>query len=133
VDRLVEFGPIWLNRDHPRPIPYETYEACIHKAVTTLTMLVIAVKGVAIPEPAKTELLRWLDTWAAYNSWFYMAPGGTIRSHCSILSNILRYGDTRLKSVIKQRRHALKCIEVCALPTCTAETNLKKCVRCAYV
>jgi len=133
VERLVEFGPIWLKRDHPRPIPYEIYEACIHKAVTTLVMLVIAAKGQAIPEAAKTELVRWLDIWAAYDSWSYMAPDDNVPLACSTLSNLLKYGDDRLKSLIKQRRHALKSIDVCALPTCTTETNLKRCNRCKTV
>lgn len=130
AERLVEFGPVWLKREHPRPIPYEIYEACIHKAVTTLTLLVIATKGQAIPEAARTELVQWLDTWAAYDSWFYK---DTMSLHCSVLSNLLKYGGDRLKTIVKQRRHALKSVDVCALPTCAAETNLKRCIRCACI
>jgi hypothetical protein len=131
AERLVEYGPIWLNRDQTRPIDYDMYEGCIHKAVTTLMLLVIAAKGQGIPKTIKTGLVRWLDTWAAYDSWSYMAPGDNMPAACSTLSNVLKYGDDALKSVVKQRRRALKCVEVCALPTCNAETNLKICARCA--
>ena len=131
MERLVKYGPVWVNRDKTRPIDYDMYEGCIHKAVTTLTLLVIAAKGQGIPETTKTKLVRWLDTWAAYDSWSYMAPGDNMPVACRTLSNILKYGDDTLKSVVKQRRRALKCVEVCGSPTCNAETNLKTCARCA--
>jgi hypothetical protein len=133
AERLVEYGPIWLNRDQTRPIDYDIYEGCIHKAVDTLMMLVIAAKGQVMPETTKTRLLRWLDIWAAYDSWQYKAPGIDMPSNCSALGRVLKHGADSLKSVIKQRRRALKCVEVCALPTCSAETNLKTCARCACV
>jgi hypothetical protein len=133
AERIVEYGPIWLNRDQTRPTDYEVYEGCIHKAVATHMMLVIAAKGQGIPENIKTKLVRLLDTWAAYDSWSYMAPGDNMLVACSTLSNVLKYGDDTLKLFVKQRRRALKCVEVCALPTCNAETNLKICARCAHV
>lgn len=130
AERLVEYGPIWLNRDQTRPIDYDIYEGCIHKAVSTLMMLVIAAKGQVIPDTTKTRLVWWLDIWAAYDSWFYMAPGDNMPAVCSTLSNVLKYGADSWKSFVKQRRRALKCVEVCALHTCSAETNLKTCARC---
>ena len=133
AERLVEFGPIWLKRGQKQPIPYDIYEGSIHKAVTTLMMLVIAVKGQAIPKTTKAKLLRWLDTWAAFDSWSHMTPQDNMPSACRTLSNVLKYGDNRLKLMVKDRRRALQCIEVCALPTCTAETNLKTCAKCAYI
>jgi hypothetical protein len=129
--RLVNFGPIWLGRGQTKPIPYEVYEGSIHKTVTTLMMLVIAVKGQAIPETTRIKLLQWLDTWAEFNLWSHMAPNDNMPLSCRTLSRVLKYGDNSLRSMVKQRRHALKCIEVCALPSCTVETNLKTCARCA--
>ena len=133
AERLVEYGPIWLNRDQTRPIDYDIYEGCIHQAVSTLMMLVIAAKGQVIPDTTKTRLVWWLDIWAAYDSWSYMAPGDNMPAVCSTLSNVFKYGADSWKSFVKQRRRALKCVEVCALPTCSAETNLKTCARCAFV
>jgi len=126
--RLVEFGHSW--RQHKNPI----YEGCIHRAVTSLMMLVIAAKGHDITEPTRSKLVHWLDTWAAYNSW---SPGSMTFDNnlpvaCNTLSKLFKH-EAQLKSVIKQRRYALKCVEVCALPTCAAETNLKVCSRCKTV
>ena len=135
AERLVDYGPVWVNRDKTQPVDYDIYEGCIHKAVTTLMMLVIAAKGRGIPETTKTRLTRFLDIWAVYDSWSYMAPSDNMPVACSTLSNVLKYGDDALRSVVRQRRRALKCVEVCALPTCNVETNLKTCARyaCAYV
>ena len=132
AERLVEYGPIWLNRDTTPTNDYDKHEGCIHKAVTTLMMLVVATKGQGIPETTKTELLKWLDTWIAYDSWSYMEPNDNMRVTCIVLGNMLKYSGDRLKSIVKQRRRALKCIEFCALPTCNAETNLKNCARYAF-
>jgi hypothetical protein len=66
AERLVEFGSSWRQNNNP------IYEGCIHRAVTTLMMLVIAAKGHAIPESTRSELVHWLDTWTAYGSW---SPG----------------------------------------------------------
>ena len=133
AERLVEYGPVWLKRDKTQPFDYAMYEGCIHKAVATLMMLVIAAKGQVIPATTKKELVRWLDTWAAYKSWSCTTPGDNMPLACSTLSNVLKYGDDTLKSFVKQRRRALKCVEVCGLPTCYVEANLKTCARCAYV
>lgn len=78
VEHLVEYSPIWLNRDTMWANDYDKHKGCTHKAVTTLMMLVVATKGQGIPEPTKTELLRWLDTWIAYDSWSYMAPNDNV-------------------------------------------------------
>jgi len=133
AERIVAYGPFWRNRDQTKPMDYDMYEGCIHKALTTLMMLVIAAKGQVIPEETKTKLLRWLDIWASYKSWSYMAPGDNMQVACKSLSNVLKYATDSLKSFVKQRRHALKCVEVCALPTCNSETNLKTCARCKTV
>ena len=132
AERLVEYGPIWLNRGTTSTKDYDKHEGCIHKAVTTLMMLVVATKGQGIPETTKTELLKWLDTWIAYDSWSYMAPNDNVRGACIVLGNTLKYSGDRLRSIVKQRRRALKCIEFCALPTCNVETNLKTCARYAF-
>ena len=126
AQRLLEFAPSW--RRNKRPI----YEGCIHRAVTTLMMLVIAAKGHGdIPKRTRTELVHWLDTWATYGSW---SPGSmtfnnNLTMSCTCLSNLLKPHGAGLTSVIKQRRRALKCIEVCALPACAIETDLKVCAR----
>jgi len=131
AERLVEFAPNWVRRDPTLPMGPHIYEGCIHRAVTTLLMLVIAAKGHSVPESTRTKLVHWLDTWAAYDSWSpeSMTPDNNLPLACITMSRVFKY-DGLLKSVIKQRRHALKCIEVCALPTCAAETNLKTCARC---
>lgn len=123
AERLVEFAPNWLRGD---PID----EGCIHRAVTTLVMLVIARKDHGVPERTSAELVHWLDTWAAYDSWSpaSMQPDNNLPLGCRTLSGLFK-NSAALKSVIKQRRRALKCIEVCALPTCAVETNLKTCAR----
>lgn len=59
AERLVEYGPIWLNRDTTWANDYDKHEGCIHKAVATLMMLVVATKGQGIPEPSP---------WAACSS-----------------------------------------------------------------
>ena len=120
----MEFGPSW--RRNKKPI----YEGCIHRAVTTLVMLVIAAKGHNIPRRTRKELVHWLDTWATYGSWSpeSTAFNNNLPAACSGLSNLFKNGAT-LASVIKQRRRALNCVEVCALPTCAIETGLKICAR----
>jgi hypothetical protein len=124
AERLVEFGSSWRQNKNP------IYEGCIHRAVTTLMMLVIAAKGHAIPGPTRSELVHWLDTWTAYSSW---SPGSmtidnNLPAACRTLSNLFKH-EAVLKAVSKQRRHALKCVEVCALPACAIETDLKVCAR----
>lgn len=127
AERLVELAPSW-HRGNPTLGPH-MYEGCIHRAVTTLIMLVIAAKGHAIPEITETTLVRWLDTWAAYKLWSpaSMVPDNDLTVACRTLSILLK-GEVTSK-LIKQRRRALKCIEMCALPTCTIETNLKTCAK----
>jgi hypothetical protein len=122
AERLVEFAPNWRNSVH--------YEGAIHRAVTTLFMLVFAAKGHPIPENTKTQLVNWLQIWAAYKSWSpgSMMPGDDLPRACHSLSGVLSR-PVALKSIIKQQRRALKCIEVCGLPTCDAETKLKVCSR----
>jgi hypothetical protein len=124
AERLVEFGPSW--RRNKKPI----YEGYIHRAVTTVMMLVIAAKGHdMIPKRTRRELVHWLDTWAAYGSW---SPGTTfgdsLPAACNSLSKLFEHW-AALKPVIKQRRRALRCIEVCGLPACAIETGLKVCGR----
>ena len=130
AERLVEFAPIWLRQDLVLPMGRRLYEGCIHRAVTTLTMLVIAAKGHTFPETTKTTLVGWLDTWAAYDSRSLasMTHGNNLPIACATLSNLLKHA-VALKSLIKQRRHVLKCIDVCAWPICPVETNLKTCSR----
>jgi hypothetical protein len=78
-------------------------EGCIHRVVTTLMMLVIAAKGHTIPEPTRRELVHWLDTWAAYDSWSSgsMTFNNNLPGACKALSNLLKH-EAELKSVIKQ-------------------------------
>lgn len=128
AERLVEFGPSWRQNKNP------IYEGCIHRAVTTLMMLVIAAKGPSIPKPTSSKLVLWLETWASYDSW---SPGSltfdnNLPMACTTLVNLFKH-EAVLKSVTKQQRHALKCVEVCALATCAIETNLKVCARCKTV
>lgn len=66
AERLVDFAPKWHERSN---------DGCIHKAVTTLMMLVVAAKGHSIPNNTKTRLVSWLNTWTAYTSW---SPGAMI-------------------------------------------------------
>ena len=125
AERLVKFGPSWHQNKKP------IYEGCIHRAVTTLMMLVVAAKGQDIPKRTREELVHWLDTWATYGSW---SPGSkridnNLPLACVCLSNIFKHKHGVLKSVIKQRRRALKCVEVCALPACAMETDLKVCAK----
>jgi hypothetical protein len=122
AERLVEFAPNWRNSVH--------YEGAIHRAVTTLFMLVFAAKGHSIPEKTKDQLVNWLQIWAAYKSWSpgSMTPDNDLPRTCHSLSGVLSR-PVAMKSIIKQRRRALKCIEVCGLPTCDAETKLKVCSR----
>jgi hypothetical protein len=61
-----------------------------------------------------------------------MMPGDDIRMACSTLGRLLKNPDA-MRSFIKQRRRALKCVEVCGLPTCGIETSLKTCARCTTV
>ena len=125
AQRLVEFGPSWQRNKNP------IYEGCIHRGVTTLMMLVIAAKGHGdIPKRTRRELVHWLDTWATYGSW---SPGSltfdnNLPMSCNCLSNLFKHG-AALSSVMKQRRRALKSVEVCALPACAIETDLKVCAR----
>jgi hypothetical protein len=104
------------------------YERCIHRAVTTLMMLVIAAKGQTIPEPTRSKLVHRLHTWAAYDLWSpgSMTSDNNLPGACNVLIKLFKH-EAELKSVIKpeQRRRALKCVEVCALPSCAVETNLK--------
>ncbi|KIM85444.1 hypothetical protein PILCRDRAFT_363465 [Piloderma croceum F 1598] len=133
AERLVELAPSW-RRGSPTLGPH-MYEGCIHRAVTILMMLVIATKGHVVPEITKTTLVRWLDTWTAYKIWSpaSMVPDNDLSMACRTLSMLLK-GEVASK-LIKQLRRGLKCIEVCALPTCTIETNLKTCANrtVAYV
>lgn len=124
AERLAEFGPSWHRNKNP------IYEECIHKAVTTLFMLLIAAKSHDIPEHTTRELVHWLDTWATYGSWSpgSLTPGDSLPVACNSLSNLFKRW-AALMPVIKQRRRALKCIEVCALPACAIETGLKVCAR----
>lgn len=124
AERLVEFAPNWRRKN--------LYEGCIHRAVTTLMMLVIAAKGYSIPDNTKTMLVHWLEIWAAYNSWSpgSMTPDNDVRVACRTLGKLLKDNlNVAMKSLIKQQRRALKCIEVCGLPSCGMETNLRSCVR----
>ena len=125
AERLVEFGPCWRRNKN------QIYEGCIHRAVTTLLMLVIAAKGHDIPKRTRRELVHWLDTWASYGSWSpgSMTVDNNLPMMCTCLSNLFKPHGAGLASVIKQRRRALKCVEVCALPTCAIETNLKVCAK----
>ena len=125
TERLVGFAPNWLRGN---PVD----EGCIHRAVTTLMMLVIARKDHGVPERTSTELVHWLDTREAYESWSpaSMKPDNNLPMACGALSRLFKHS-AALKPMIIQRRRALKCIEVCALPTCACgvETNLKTCSR----
>ena len=56
AERLVELAPRW-RRGIPTLCPH-MYEGCVHRAVTTLMMLVTTAKGHAIPEITKTTLVR---------------------------------------------------------------------------
>ena len=125
AERLAEFGPSW-NRNKKT-----IYEGCIHRAVTTLVMLVIAAKGHDIPKRTREKLVRWLDTWATYGSWSpeSMTSDNNLPMSCICLSSLFKHRHEALKSVIKQRRRALKCVEVCALPACAIETDLKVCAK----
>ena len=124
AERLVEFAPSWLRNKKP------IYEGCIHRAVTTLMMLVIAAKGQGIPKRTRGELVHWLDMWTTYGSWSpeSLTFDNNLPQACGCLSNLLKRGGI-LTPVIKQRRRALKCVEVCALPGCVIETGLKVCAR----
>lgn len=124
AERLVEFGLSWRQNINP------IYEGCIHRAVTTLTMLVIAARRHTIPEPTRSKLVDLLDTWAAYGSWSpgSMTSDNNLPVSCRTLSALFKDG-AEMKLVTKQRRRALKCVEVCALPTCGVETNLQVCAR----
>ena len=124
AERLVEFGPSWRRNKNP------IYEECIHGTVTTLMVLVIAAKGHDIPKRTSRELVHWLDTWATYSSWSpeSMTLSNNLPMSCNCLSNLFKHG-AALTSVVKQRRRALKCVEVCALPACAIETDLKVCAR----
>jgi hypothetical protein len=129
VERLVEFASSW--RRNKKPI----YEGRIHRAVTTLMMLVIATKGHDIPKRTRGELVHWLDTWATYGSWSpeSMTFDNNLPMACRCLSSLFKpKHNAALASVIKQRRRALKCVEVCALPACVIETELKVCARWAF-
>jgi len=56
AERIVEYGPIWLNRDqHGLPIMKYTRGVSIRLFATHM-MLVIAAKGQGIPENIKTKL-----------------------------------------------------------------------------
>lgn len=127
AERLVEFGASW--RRNKKPI----YEGCIHRAVTTLMMLVIAAKGHPdsdIPKRTRRELVHWLDTWATYGSWSpeSLTVDNSLPRACNCLRNLFKQG-AALASFIKHRRRALKCVDVCALPACAIDTNLKVCGR----
>ena len=125
AERLVEFGRSWHRNKNP------IYEGCIHMAISTLVMLVIAAKGHDIPKRTREELLRWLDTWATYGSWSpkSMTIATNLPAACICLSKLFKHKHGNLRSVIKERRRALKCVEVCGLPTCAMETDLKVCAR----
>ena len=125
AERLVEFGPSWRRNKNP------IYEECIHGTVTTLMVLVIAAKGHDIPKRTSRELVHWLDIWATYGSWSpgSMSSSNSLPSACNFLSNLFKHKHGALKSVIKQWRRALKCIEVCGLPACGVETDLKVCAK----
>ena len=126
AERLVEFGPTWRRNKNP------IYEGCIHETVTTLMVLMVAAKGHDIPKRTREELVHWLDIWATYTSWSpeSMTFGGNnLPMACICLSNLFKHKHGDLKSVIKQWRRALKCIEVCGLPACGVETDLKMCAK----
>ncbi|OAX36482.1 hypothetical protein K503DRAFT_296351 [Rhizopogon vinicolor AM-OR11-026] len=125
AERLVAFAPNWKS------LPDD--EACIHRAVTTLMMLLTAAKDHPIPDEIKAKLVSWLETWAAYKSWSpeSMGPYFDLPKTCFALSHMLRSNITSGSG--KQRRRALQCIGVCGLPTCGIETNLKACARCKTV
>ena len=125
AERLAEFGPSWDRNKK------EIYEGCIHRAVTTLMMLIIGAKSHGIPKRTREELVHWLDTWATYGSWspLSMTSYNKLPMSCICLSNLFKHNNGALKSVIKQRRRALKCVEVCALPACAIEIDLKVCAK----
>jgi len=130
AERLVEFAPNW-DRLRIDPTASGIFEGAIHRAVTTLMMLLIAAKDHSIPTTTTNPLVRCLDTWASFASWSpeSMTLDNNLPAACVALRRVLTY-HVGLKSVMKQQRHALKCIEVCALPSCNVETNLKVCTRC---
>jgi len=127
AERLIAFAPNWKS------LPNDEDEACIHRAVTTLMMLLTAAKDHPIPDETKAKLVSWLETWAVYKSWSpeSMGPYFDLPKTCFALSHMLRSHITR--ESVKKRRHAFQCIGVCGLPACGIETNLKVCARQAYI
>ena len=89
-----------------------------------------------IAEDTTTKLVSWLDTWAAYDSWSESMMSGTGANNlplaCFSLSGLLKRASDNTAD-LKQQRRAFKCLEICALPTCTVETNLKTCVKCVFI
>jgi hypothetical protein len=136
AERLLEIAPKWNKRDLTRPSRPHFYEGCIFCAVSTLSFLAIMSKVHLIADATTTKLVGWLDTWAAYDSWSESIMSGTgvnnLPAACFFLSGLLKRASNFTVSVKRQRR-AFKCLEVCALPTCTVDTNLKTCVRCDFI
>jgi hypothetical protein len=92
-------------------------------------------KDYHIAEATTTKLVGWLDTWAAYDSWSELIMSGTAANNvpvaCVCLSGHLKRA-SNFTAFVKQQRRAFRCLEVCVLPTCTVETNLKTCVRYVF-
>jgi hypothetical protein len=89
-----------------------------------------------IAEATTAKLVGWLDIWAAYDSWSESMMSGTgvnnLPAACVCLSGVLKR-DGNFTASLKKQRRTFKCLEVCALPTCTVETNLQTCVRCVFI
>jgi len=136
AERLLEIAPKWDKRDLTRPSRPHIYEGCIFCAVSTLYAFAIMSKDYHIAEATTTKLVGWLDTWAANDSWSESMMSDTgvnnVPAVCVVLSGLLKRASNFTASA-KEKRRAFRCLEVCALPTCTVETNLKTCVRCKTV
>jgi hypothetical protein len=123
AERLVEWAPKWCES-----LPM--YEGCIQRAVSTLMLMGIAAKENPIPDETKTKLVNWLHIWTVYKSWSpeVMMPPNHLPQACLALSCLLRI-PVAMKPVMRRRRRRVLSNEVCGLPTCDVETNLKTCAR----
>lgn len=122
AERLAECAPNWCES-----LPM--YEGCIQSTVSTLMLLGTAAKENPIPDETKTKLVNWLHIWAVFKSWSpeVMVLPNHLPQACLVLSCLLQI-PVVMKPATKRLRRALS-NEVCGLPTCDAETNLKTCAR----
>lgn len=108
------------------------YELGISRALTTLMMLLFATKKKTISAITSAELIGWLDKWKS-RTWLTQPGPSGIASSSFLISNLLQSGNVMSAEVQRQRRHALKGTDICALPSCESKTVQGRCAKCKTV